>query len=256
MKDWNSNQYLKFKKERTQPSLDLVNRIDIENPKKIIDIGCGPGNSTKVLADRFECAEILGVDYSDDMLKKAKENYPNIKFKKFDASRREWDLDTDYDIVFSNACIQWIPNHNELLLKMMSVLKPGGLLAVQVPLQNSQPVHRILKNVSKSSNWKSKFNFETPFFLLEDREYFDILSEISSNFSMWQTNYYHRLDCHNDIIEWYKSTGLKPYLDVLDENDKELFISDVYNELIKEYRVQKNGEIIFKFPRLFFVAKK
>ena len=256
MKDWNSSLYLKFKKERTQPSVDLVKRIDIVNPKKIIDIGCGPGNSTKVLADRFPNAEILGVDYSDDMLKKAKLNHPDIDFKKFDACEKSWDLDTDYDIVFSNACIQWIPDHRELLPKMMGLLKDGGVMAVQIPLQRSQPVHHIVKSVAKSAKWSGKFDFERPFYILDEGEYFDILSEISKDFTMWQTTYYHRLCSHQDIVEWYKSTGMKPYLDVLDDQDKNEFISDIYSELIKEYKVQQNGEIIFKFPRLFFIAKK
>lgn len=256
MKDWNSNQYLKFKRERTQPSVDLVNRINVDSPNKIIDIGCGPGNSTNVLYNKFPNADILGVDYSDDMLRKATENYPKIKFKKFDANSSKWNLDNDYDIVFSNACIQWIPNHKELLPKMMKLLKTGGLLAVQIPVPYNEPVHRILKSVSSSKEWSGKFNFISPFNILDDGEYFDILSQISDNFEIWRTIYYHRLKSHNDIIEWYKSTGLKPYLDELNETDKELFIKDVYDELTKEYKVQENGEIIFKFPRLFFIAKK
>ena len=135
-------------------------------------------------------------------------------------------------------------------------LKDGGVMAVQIPLQRSQPVHHIVKSVAKSAKWSGKFDFERPFYILDEGEYFDILSEISKDFTMWQTTYYHRLCSHQDIVEWYKSTGMKPYLDVLDDQDKNEFISDVYSELIKEYKVQQNGEIIFKFPRLFFIAKK
>lgn len=254
--DWDSIQYLKFKTQRTQPSIDLVKRIDLSNPKKVIDIGCGPGNSTNVLYERFQNADILGVDYSKNMLEKAKANYPKLHFAEFDARNDFWDLDNDYDIVFSNACIQWIPNHKELLPKMMSLLRTGGVLAVQIPVQFNEPIHKIINEVSSRNCWKEKFNFKRIFNILDDCEYYDILSEVSSDFEMWQTTYYHKMNSHQEIIEWYKSTGLKPYLDSLDGQDKEEFLNDVYNEIVKHYKIQKNGEIIFKFPRLFFVAEK
>lgn len=256
MSDWNSELYLKFKKERTQPAIDLANRIHFKNPEKIIDIGCGPGNSTGILKEKFKEARILGVDNSVNMIETAKKNNPDMDFKLFDASR-DFDLIIEkFDIVFSNACIQWIPNHKKLLKNMMNILVPGGIMAVQIPIQFDQPMHRIVDRVAKTPKWKEYIKFEKVFNILHEEEYFDVLSEISSDFSMWKTVYMHRMPSHESIIEWYRSTGLKPYLDVLPSEKKEEFEKDVLEEVIKAYPIQKNSEVIFPFPRLFFTAIK
>lgn len=256
MSDWNSEQYLKFKKERTQPSVDLAAKINMENPKRIIDIGCGPGNSTAVLKKRYHDAYILGVDFSPNMIEKAKKDYPDMDFMLFDATRDFEKLEDKYDIVFSNACIQWIPNHKKLLSDMMSILKPNGVLAVQVPMNFEEPIHKIIAEVITRKEWADKIGSGRQFYTLKESEYFDLLSELSSDFSMWKTIYMHRMPSHQSIIEWYKSTGMKEYLAVLSENDKIEFEKAVFNEVEKYYPVQKNGEIIFRFPRLFFTAVK
>lgn len=254
MVDWSSTQYLMFKNERTQPAIDLVNRIHIGNPKKILDIGCGPGNSTQVLAQRFPNAYILGIDKSSNMIETAKKDYPNLEFKICDVDKDLSILDNDFDVVFSNACIQWIPNHNKLLKNMIGLLKPNGILAVQIPMNYQEPIHKIIVEVSSSEKWRSEFINPRNFYNLTQSEYFDLLSEISSEFSMWQTTYCHKLKSHKDIIEWYRGTGLRPYLDVLTDEKKTLFEQDIFDRVIKEYPKQKNGNIIFRFPRFFFIA--
>lgn len=255
MADWNSMQYLKFKNERTRPAIDLVNRIYINNPKKIIDIGCGPGNSTHILAQRFPSAYILGIDNSANMIETAKKDYPNLDFKICDASKDLSILGNDFDIVFSNACIQWIPHHSELLKNMMELLKPGGILAVQTPMNYKEPIHKIIGDISTNEKWKSEFTNPRIFYNLTQSEYYDLLSEISDEFSLWETIYFHNLKSHKDIMEWYRSTGLRPYLDILSDEKKRLFEQDVFTRVIQEYPIQKNGNIIFRFPRFFFTAK-
>ena len=256
MADWNSLQYLKFSNERTQPSIDLVNRINRENPLKIIDIGCGPGNSTDVLAQRFPGSYILGIDNSSNMIEAAKMKYPNLHFMLCDATKDLPGLDRDFDIVFSNACIQWVPNHHDLLKNMMGMLKQTGVLAVQTPMNYQEPIHLIIEEVSTSKKWFSKFSHQRIFYNLTQSEYYDLLSEISSDFCIWQTTYFHKMKTHNDIIEWYRSTGLRPYLDALPQEDKLEFEKDIYNLLTAAYPKQENGEIIFRFPRFFFMAVK
>ena len=256
MAEWNSDQYLKFKKERTQPSIDLANAIQIENPISIIDIGCGPGNSTAVLKKRFPNAHIIGADFSPNMIEKAKADYLDIDFMLFDASKDFEKLEDKYDVVFSNACIQWVPNHKKLLSDMMSILKPKGVLAVQVPMNFEEPIHKIIAEVITREEWADKIGNGRQFYTLKENEYFDILADISSDFTMWKTIYMHRMPSHQSIIEWYKSTGMKEYLAVLSDEDKIKFEKAVFNEVEKHYPVQKNGEIIFRFPRLFFTAVK
>lgn len=256
MSDWNSEQYLKFKAERTRPSIDLVNRINIENPKRIIDIGCGPGNSTAQLKKRYPNAYILGVDYSENMIEKAKSSYDDMDFMLFDATKDFEKLDGKFDIVFSNACIQWVPNHKKLLKNMMDILNQNGILAVQIPAQHEMPIHTIVETVTTNNRWKDKIKNSRNFYTLAEEEYFNILSDISADFSMWKTIYHHRLPSQQSIVEWYKSTGLKPYLEQLTDIDKTEFEEDILNEVKKSYSVQSNGEVIFKFHRLFFTAVK
>lgn len=256
MSDWNNAQYLKFKKQRTQPAIDLASKIDTDMPSPIIDIGCGPGNSTAVLQKRFPNAEILGVDYSENMLERARKDHPTIDFMQIDASADDWGLDRKFDLVFSNACIQWIPNHRKLLTKMVSVLNSGGKLAVQIPMNYEEPIHKIIGELSGGEKWRDKFNLPQIFHTLTVEEYYDILAEISSDFEIWVTTYCHRMKSHADIIEWYKGTGLKPYLDALKSEDKEEFLRDVYKDVENQYPLRQNGEVIFRFPRLFFTASK
>jgi trans-aconitate 2-methyltransferase len=256
MADWNSKQYLKFKNERTQPAIDLVSRISLENPCKIVDIGCGPGNSTQVLAARFPNAKILGIDSSENMISAAKKQCPGLEFRVCDAAKDLAELENDFDLVFSNACIQWIENHNRLLPSMMGLLKSGGVLAVQTPMNYEEPIHKLIQKVIAFPKWKPFFPASRIFFNLTQEEYFDLFSEISTEFSMWQTTYFHTMKSHQDILEWYRSTGLKPYLDLLPDEEKILFEQDIMEEIQRGYPLQKNGngKIIFRFPRFFFVA--
>ena len=165
------------------------------------------------------------------------------------------EVNEKFDIVFSNACIQWLPNHNELLPKLMSLLKPSGMLAVQIPMQKQHPVHIIINDLVIKEKWRDKI---TPrhYNNLTTEEYFDVLSEISNNFEIWETTYCHRMPSFERIIEWYKGTGLRPYLEQLTESDADDFVNDVYVELKQRYKIQKNSEILFRFPRLFFIARK
>ena len=255
MSKWNADQYEKFIKSRTQPAIDLANRLKNLSPENILDIGCGTGNSTKVLKDKFPYAEIIGADNSEEMLLKARKNYSDIEFIKADAGGDMHEITKKYDIIFSNACIQWIPNHKKLLPKLMAFLKNNGTLAIQIPIQRKHPVHIIIGKLSCTEKWKNKI---TPrqYNNLTTEEYFDILSYISNDFELWETTYCHRMPDYESIIEWYKGTGLRPYLEQLCQTDRNEFIRDFYLELKKRYAPQKNGEILLEFPRLFFTATK
>ncbi len=256
MSEWSPKQYLKFGNDRTQPAIDLVNRINVENPKKILDVGSGPGNSTKVLYDFFPNAKIIGIDNSLSMVEKAKEKYPNLEFMICDANKDLSKLDRDFDIVFSNACIQWIPNHKKLLKEMMSLLNVGGMLAIQIPMNGEAELYKIIANVVDNPKWGFN-NVELEHNeILKPYEYFDILASISSDFSMWETMYYQRMKSHQDLVEWVKSTKIRPYLNYLDDEKKIVFENEILEQVKQKYMIQENGEIIFEFRRLFFIATK
>lgn len=251
--EWNAKTYTKYLEERTQPSIDLINRINI-NPKTILDIGCGPGNSTFQLHKKFEQAIILGIDSSNDMLKNASSNYPTLNFKKCFIPD-ELDSLESFDLIFSNACIHWIPNHHQLIPQIMSKVNSGGLFAVQIPLVQYAPFYKILNELLLEKEWK-KLREINNFHNLSPEETYDILSSVSSKTEMWETTYYHIVYSHNAVIDWYTGSGLKPYLDCLDDNEK-VFFTDALLERIKVYfPLRNNGAVILKMPRLFFIAKK
>lgn len=254
--NWSSSTYLKFAKERTQPSIDLAMRLQSMKAERIIDIGCGPGNSTAVLRRFFPEAYILGIDNSQDMIQRASCDYHDMEFACLDAANDLNTMSDRFDIVFSNACIQWIPNHKKLLKEMFGLLKKDGVLAVQIPINYNEPIHQIINELVNSLKWSQKFDSPRIFYNLTPSEYHDVLSELSNDFTMWETTYYHRLPSYESIMEWYKGTGLRPYLEVLDPLDQAAFEAEVFEMIKQRYSMQSNHEIIFKFPRLFFTATK
>jgi len=254
--DWNPALYLQFGKERIQPSIDLVSRIDFENPKNIIDIGCGPGNSTQILAQRWPKSKITGVDNSPAMIERAKLDFPNQDWKLLDAGKDEI-IDT-FDIIFSNAAIQWIPNHFELLNKMKHNLSDNGVIAVQIPLFFDMPLGQSIARISKNKRWSTLTDRVNDLFTIHHQsEYYDILSELFSFIEIWKSDYVHIMDSHDSVLEMVRSTGLKPYLERLEsDTDKRDFENMVLTDIIKDYPMQKNGKVLFPFKRLFFIAKK
>lgn len=252
MSDWNPEKYLLFKKQRTQPAIDLANRVRDCGAKTIVDIGCGPGNSTAVLKDVFPHANILGIDNSASMISKAKEKYSSLAFSVCSAEN----LTGAYDLLFSNACLQWIPNHEVLIPQLMRKLTGNGVLAVQMPMNLNEPLFCIIKEVAADSKW----NFENVYFekndTLSPQEYFDLLSSCSSNFELWETVYYHAMPSHEHLIEWVRSTRLRPYLDVLDEKQKTEFENEILTRTRSAYPFTASGEVVLKFRRFFFAAHK
>lgn len=254
--DWNSEQYLKFEKERTQPAIDLAGRMGINNPQKIADIGCGPGNSSEILKGAYPNVHVVGVDSSENMLLTAKKRCPDIDFILCDISKDISKIGCGFDAVFSNACLQWVPNHKKILPELFSVMKCGGMLAVQVPYNFDEPIHKIISRIAFLPKWKKYFKSPRIFYTLTPDEYYDILSQNSAEVYMWETTYYHILPSWQSILEWYRSTGMKPYIDALPDSLKPVFENAVMEQVKIAYPLQKDGKVLFKFPRLFFTAVK
>ena len=253
MSEWNSEQYLKFQNQRTQPAIDLAKRIEINNPKNILDVGCGPGNSTKVLENVFPNAHILGIDSSENMIRKAREVYSDIAFKVMDITSENQDLE-NFDIIFSNACLQWIPNHRDFIPRLFSKLSKGGVLAVQIPMNFQEKLFTIMNETINEDKWDFSSMSVEPNETLKQEEYFDILSSLTDHFDIWETVYYHNMPSIDAMVEWIKGTRLRPYLDALNRNDAEKFINEITEKASRAYNRQENGEFIFKFRRFFFLA--
>lgn len=256
MTQWDSSLYLKYEQERTQPSRDLAARLPQKGVARVLDVGCGPGNSTHVLRRCYPCAYILGTDSSENMITRARQSYPQENWQVLSAPDGFRRLPRDFDVVFSNACIQWIPRHPALISAMMELLRPGGTLAVQVPMNCHEPVHRVINMVIHSGKWSRLLPQKRIYHTLTPEEYYAHLSAISSSVSIWQTIYYHSMDSAKDILDWYRGTGLRPYLEQLPVGKKEELEENILALLRQEYPVQKNGKIIYRFPRFFFTAVK
>ena len=255
--DWNPDLYLKYRNERTQASIDLVNRISIDFiPEKIIDIGCGPGNSSEILRRRWQSARIVGLDSSASMIEKAKSDYPDSEW--IIANALTYETKEKFDVVFSNATIQWIPNHKELLKKFYGMLSDRGIIAVQLPLFRDIPLGKAIENVSKLIKWKSKTDGVINLFTIHGYFfYYDVLSKNFNSIDLWEANYIHILESQFSILEFIRSSGLKPYLERLDsESEKLEFEEEVLGLIKKDYPLQENGKVLVPFKRLFFIAYK
>lgn len=256
-RDWSPERYLKFGNERTQPSIDIVNRIKINyQPQTIIDMGCGPGNSSKVLTDRWPDAKLVGVDHSPTMIERAQKDYPQNEWIVADAAT--FLPKNKVDIVFSNATIQWIFDHANLLKMFCSLLSDRGVLAFQVPKFDEMPVRLAIEKVAQAERWKRKTGDCFKVFTFHDCSYYyDILSKDLASIDLWETNYFHVLESHRAIIEWVKGAGMRPYLDCL-ENDSERaeFEETVLKEVKQTYFLQENGKVLFPFKRLFVIGYK
>lgn len=257
MSDWKPNLYLTFEKERTQPSIDLVTRIENDNPKRIIDIGCGPGNSTNVLKSRWPYAEIIGMDKSQAMIEQARKKYENIDWICADASHNLSNVG-QFDIVFSNAAMQWIPDQHLLLPNLFSIVRINGVMAVQVPCTQNMPIHTELEKLISTSKWEGHFMSLASTYSIHTADfYYGVVSRLTPQIDLWQTDYYHTMNSHQDIVKWYSGSGLRPYLDCLsDDALKTEFMSDYENMLKNSYPLQKDNKVLFPFTRIFFIAYK
>lgn len=250
---WQSDQYLKFEKERTQPSIDLIARLD-GDITAIIDLGCGPGNSTHMLGKQFPNSQILGLDNSSEMIERARLDYPQYQFETCDLSTDLGHLG-QFDLVFSNACLQWVPDHTFLLPRLKELVGPRGTFAVQVPMNYDQPIHQIIKDVTTNHKWRTTFQESRQQYTLTPSHYFDLMKENYPHFDIWTTTYMHQLNAHEDIIQWYKGTGLLPYLTQLSDQQVPTFLADIKTQVIQLYPRQTTGTILFPFPRFFMIGR-
>ncbi len=247
MLQWDPSLYLEFDEQRTQPSIDLVSRIEIAHPGDIADLGCGPGNSTAVLACRWPQARIVGVDHSAEMLDRARSERPGIHWIHEDIAR--WRPENQFDLVFTNAALQWVPDHARLLPRLLKCVRPGGAFAMQIPYHLHSRVHRIIEEIARRFG-----SLRQVFEILSPGEYYDIFTLHARRVHIWTTEYIHVMENPSAIARWMRGTGLRPYLEPLDEAGKAAFFEAFECSVAEQYPVQRDGRVLFLFPRLFAIA--
>jgi trans-aconitate 2-methyltransferase len=254
MSTWNAAHYLKYGDERTRPSADLAARVELAAPRAIVDLGCGPGNSTRILRERWPQADVLGVDSSPEMIAAARQSFPQQDWLLADAST--WAPAEPVDVVFSNAALQWMPDHRALMRRLFAAVAPGGALAFQIPSGTFATVRTLIHDISRDPAWNERMagprtalTMEPPAF------YYDALSADANRLDIWETEYHHVMPSQEAIVDWISSTGLRPFLAVLaTETERTAFLAELRRRVALAYESRADGNVLFPFRRTFVIA--
>jgi trans-aconitate 2-methyltransferase len=253
MTDWNASQYLKFEDERTRPPRDLLAQVPLNHPRRVVDLGCGPGNSTELLLARFPRSDVIGLDSSPDMLRKARERLPRCQFIEADMSA--WTPPAGTDLLFANAAFHWVPDHPRQLCRLLEELPAGGVLAVQMPDNTHEPANLLQRQAAENGPWAGKLAAAAPRAdLLPPEAYYDLLKPLCAHIDIWHTLYNHALATPQSIVEWFKGSSLQPYLAALDADARQGFLDAYAEKIAGAYKSRVDGKVLLRFPRLFIVA--
>lgn len=255
--NWSAVQYSKFEAERNRPIRDLLAQLDGREAGSAADLGCGPGNSTQLLRVRFPDARIVGMDSSPDMIAAARKRLPDVAFEIGDIAT--WSNSQRFDVLLSNAALQWVPDHSALLPALLERLNPGGSLAVQMPDNLDEPAHVLMRETASEGPWAATLANAAK--AREPRRsagwYHRVLRDAGADVDVWLTTYQHSLAGGAPaIVEWFKGTGLRPFLDPLDEAQRAGYLARYLAAVAEAYPAQPDGSVLLPFPRLFFIATR
>lgn len=251
---WDPARYLRYAGPRLRPGLDLLARIDVADPREIHDLGCGTGYLARLIADRWPEAHVVGSDSSQEMLEEARRLPSRVEWRQLDATR--WDPPTPLDVIYSNAVLHWIPEHDALLVRLLASLRPGGQLAVQMPLSWYEPSHELMRTILEDEQLGTpelRSRYAKPNVAAPDH-YADLLARNAAVVDLWTTRYYQVLRGPDPVLEWVSGTGLRPILQELVADEQSLFLDRYRQALRGAYPVRNDGATSYPFPRLFIVA--
>ena len=254
--EWSAGQYGRFEAERTRPAADLLARVATEGVARAVDLGCGPGNSTELLAARFPHARVLGIDLSEDMLAAARTRLPGVEFRREDIA--DWRPEAPVDVIFANAALQWVPDHETLFPALLAGLATGGTLAVQMPDNLDEPIHRLARAIAADGPWAERLADAAA----EGAErhgaawYHALLGgHGAQTIDIWRTTYFHALLGAGAVVDWVKGTALRPFLARLLPEETEPFL-ERYRTAIAAAYPERGGIVLLPFPRLFIIVTR
>jgi trans-aconitate 2-methyltransferase len=254
---WDPGQYLRYADERGRPFFDLLARVRAEKPGFVADLGCGPGNLTATLTQRWPQADILGVDSSPAMIQAARADHgshPRLRFQ--EADMRGWRPHRPVDVLISNAALQWVPGHLDVVRQWPGLLPHGGWLAFQLPGNYDQPSHAILLDLVNSEPWRGPLaGVELNRQARDPAEYLDLLAREGCAVDAWETTYLHVLPGPDPVTEWYRGSGLRPVLSALAPDLAEEFAAAYRERVWQAYPAAPYGTIL-PFRRVFVVASR
>jgi trans-aconitate 2-methyltransferase len=250
---WDPAQYLKFAGPRLRPAIDLLQRIDAESPATVYDLGAGAGNVTRLIAARWPAARIVGIDGSAEMLAKAAAENPQIKWQQDDLAI--WRPERPADVIYSNAALHWLDDHDRLFPSLFTGLAPKGVLAVQIPRNFGAPSHTLITETARSGPWRQRLErLLRPAPVAEPEFYYDLLAPLAASLDIWETEYLQVLDGENPVKEWTKGTWLTPLLAALDEPERSAFETAYGERVAAAYPPRGDGKTLFPFRRMFLIA--
>jgi trans-aconitate 2-methyltransferase len=251
---WDPKTYLAYGTERTRPVGELLARVPANTPKRVVDLGCGPGNSTAALAARWPEADIEGVDSSAEMLDEARRSRVRARWTLADIST--WGPREKFDVIFSNATFHWIPDHRALLPRLLSFVTNGGTIAFQMPQNFSEPCHALMHEIAAYGPWAAKIaHVRDMAGVLEPEAYFAILEPHCVQTDIWETRYAQTLVGEDAVYRWMTGTALRPYANALEGEEREAFLAEYRRRVGKVYPQRESGVTLFPFRRLFCVGR-
>ena len=257
MLDWNPALYRRYEDERTRPAQELLARVPLPEAARVVDLGCGPGNSTELLANRFPTAKVVGTDNSEAMLASARERLPQARFELSDIAT--WaPQDQAPDLIYANAALQWVPDHEQLIPRLFAALAPGGVLAIQMPDNREEPTHRLMRAVAAEAPWAEPIGNADRLrtLLLPLGGYYDLLAPAAAKVDVWHTIYQHPMADAAAIVEWVRGTGLKPFVDRLPADLRASYLAEYERRVNEAYPARTGGKRLLAFPRMFIVAQR
>ena len=254
---WSATQYSRFESERNRPVMDLLAHIPTAGVSKAADIGCGPGNSTELLRDRYPGASIAGIDSSPDMISAARKRLADLRFDVADIET--WSDTGPFDVILANASLQWVPDHMRLFPALIGKLAAGGSLAVQMPDNLDEPAHVLMREIAADGPWSGKLAgaSATRAARHDANWYYELLQSVATTVDVWRTTYHHRLaGGAADVVEWFKGTGLRPFLGPLDAAERASYLARYQEAVARAYPPLSDGSVLLPFPRLFLIATR
>lgn len=255
--NWSATQYVVFESQRTRPIRDLLGALPPIAAQAAVDIGCGPGNSTELLAARFPDAKVGGIDSSADMVAAARRRLPALAFELEDIVRWSAGPAAMFDVILANAALQWVPDHATLLPALLRRLRPGGALAVQMPDNLVEPAHVAMREIAASGPWAGKLAEVAGVrgALPPPDWYYDRVRAAGCEADVWRTTYQHPLEGGTTaVVEWFKGSGLRPFLAPLDAGETREFLRRYHEAMARTYPPANDGRVLLPFPRLFLIA--
>ena len=249
---WDPDRYLVYADERGRPFVDLLARVAAETPARIVDLGCGPGNLTALLAERWPGADVLGVDSSPEMVAQAAATVPSLRFVEGDL--RTWEPAGPVDVLFSNATYQWVPDHLDLLPRLVGHVAPGGWLALQVPGNHDEPSHVLLRELAADPRFAPYTKGVARPHSHDPAVYAEALLDLGLRVDAWETTYLHLLAGEDPVFTWISGTGARPVLQALPEDLRADFVAEYKTLLRDAYPAGRHGTVL-PFRRVFAVGQ-